>query len=117
MARWRASLIYVGIKHHVVAFDRKTGIEAWRTALPARYKSSASAVNVYCDGEGLFASCAGEIFALDPRNGALLWTDPLKGMGTGIAIFASELGGSTQGAVLAAAEAARQAAAAAAAAG
>lgn len=116
MARWRTSLLYVGIKHHVFAFDRKTGVEAWRTVLPARYKSSTTAVNVFCDAEGLFASCAGEIFALDPRTGALLWNDPMKGMGTGVAIFASDLGGPAQGAALAAADAARQAAAAAAAA-
>lgn len=116
MARWRASFIYVGIKHHVVAFDRKTGVEAWRTVLPARYKSTNTPVNVYCDAEGLFASCAGEIFALAQRSGAILWNNPMKGMGTGIAIFASPRGDSAQGAALAAANSARQAAAASAAA-
>ena len=115
MPRWRTSLLFVGIKSYVIAFDRKTGVETWRTLLPARYKSAASLVNVFCDAEGLFASCSGEIFALDPRTGALLWHDGLKGMGTGMAIFASELGGSGQDSAVVAAEAARQAAAAAAA--
>lgn len=113
MARWRTSLVFVGIKSHVIAFDRKTGVEAWRTQLPARYKSSATLVNVFCDAEGLFATCAGEVFALDPRTGALRWHDPLKGMGTGMAIVASEVGASGQQSAVIAAEAARQAAAAA----
>lgn len=112
MSRWRTSLVYVGIRAHVIAFNRKTGVEVWRTKLPAKYNSATSIVNVFTDAEGLFATCAGEVFALDPRTGALLWHDPLKGMGTGVAIIASELGSSPQGSTTTAAEAARQAAAA-----
>ncbi len=115
MPRARHSLVYVGLKSQVVAFDRKTGQEVWRTPLPARYKSSGSLVNVVRDAEGLFASFAGEIFALDPRTGTLLWNDPLKGLGTGMATIATDLGGSTQFAVLAESEYQKQAAAAAAA--
>jgi len=98
MARARQSLIYVGIKSSVVAFDRKTGEQVWRTQLPARYKSSASLVNVVRDAEGLFASCAGEIFSLDPRTGAILWGDPLKGLGTWLATIATDLGGESNAA-------------------
>lgn len=116
MARRNSSLIYLGIKGHVMAFDRKSGTEVWRAELPARYKSSNSIVNVFCDAEGLFASCAGEVFALDPRSGSLLWHDRLKGMGTGVAIFASPTESSGQAPAIAAADAARRAAAAAAAA-
>lgn len=115
MARARLSLVYVGVKSTVVAFDRKTGTEVWRTALPAKYKSSASFVNVVRDSEGLFASCAGEIFALDPRNGVLLWHDELKKLGTGLLTMATDLGGVSQAAVLSESEHQAQAAAAAAA--
>lgn len=115
MARSRASLVYVGIKSQVVAFDRKHGTEVWRTALPAKYKSSASFVTVMRDAEGLFAACAGEVFALDPRTGALLWHDPMKGLGTGIVTMVSELGSSTPDVAAIAAELQRQAAATAAA--
>lgn len=101
MARARLSLVYVGVKSTVVAFDRKTGTEIWRTVLPAKYKSSSSFVNVARDSEGLFASCAGEVFALDPRNGALLWHDELKKLGTGLLTIATDLGGSSVAAVLA----------------
>lgn len=115
MARARSSLLYVGIKAHVIAFDRKTGQEVWRTALPAKYKTSGHFVNVFRDADGLFAACAGEIFALDPRSGNLLWRDPLTGLGTGLLTMASDLAGSSQSAVAGEHERQRQAAAAAAA--
>jgi outer membrane protein assembly factor BamB len=98
MTRSRGSLIYVGIKHSVIAFDRKTGVEVWSTALPAKYRSTASIVNVVRDTEGLFATCSGEVFALDPKTGALLWHDPLKGFGTGLATLVTDFGGGSQSA-------------------
>ena len=112
-ARARSSLVYVGIKTHVLALDRNGGAEIWRTQLPAKFKSSASLVNVVRDAEGLFATCAGEIFALDPRDGSLLWREPLKGLGSGLTTVATDLGGSTPLSALA--ESQRQAEAAAAA--
>lgn len=111
MPRNRTSLVYVGIKSQVVAFDRRTGVEVWRTALPAKYKSSASFVNVMRDAEGLFATCAGELFALDPRDGTLLWSDPLKGLGTGLVTMATDLAMGSQPAVLIEAQNQHQAAA------
>jgi outer membrane protein assembly factor BamB len=114
MARDKQSLVYIGLKHLVLAFDRKTGVEVWRTSLPAKYKSSASFVNVVRDRDGLFATCAGELFALDPATGTLLWHDQLKGLGTGLVTIATDLGGTTSTTVLE--ESARQTRAAAAAA-
>jgi len=111
-ARARASLVYVGIKTHVLALDRNSGAEIWRTQLPAKYRTSGSLVNVVRDAEGLFATSAGEIFALDPSDGSLLWHEPLKGLGSGLTTIATDLGGSTPLAVLA--ESQRQAEAAAA---
>lgn len=113
----RSSLLFVGIKHHVIAMDRATGAEVWRTQLPAKYRSSAMLVSVLYDGAGLFASMAGEVFALDPKTGALLWHEAFKGLGTGFVTFASEQGGSTsvtETAAAAAAVVAQRAAAAAA---
>ncbi len=95
MARTLNSLVYIGLKHHVLAFDRKHGIEVWRAALPVKYKSSATFVNVVRDREGLFATCAGELFALDPATGAFLWRQELKGLGTGLVTIATDLGGAT----------------------
>jgi outer membrane protein assembly factor BamB len=115
MARSRHSLVYVGLKHQVIAFDRKNGVEVWRQALPAKYKSSSSFVNVVRDRDGLFATCAGELFALDPTTGQLLWHERLKGLGTGLITIATDLGGATANTVLAEATHQQQAAAAAAA--
>jgi len=116
MTRSRASLVYVGIRAHVIAFDRKNGTEVWRTALPAKYKSSGHFVSVMRDKDGLFATCAGEIFALDPRTGALLWHDAMKGLGTGLVSLVSDLGGATSDLPAIAEEQRRRAAASAAAA-
>src|SRR5688572_13340050 len=101
MARSRGSLIYVGIKHSVLAFDRKTGTQVWSTALPAKYRSAASLVNVVRDNDGLFATCSGEVFALDPKTGDLLWHDPLKGFGTGLATLVTDFAGGSQSVALA----------------
>ena len=100
MARNKPSLVYIGLKHLVIAFDRKSGAEVWRVQLPAKYKSSGSFVNVVRDRDGLFATCAGELFALDPDTGAVLWHDPLKGLGTGLMTIATDLGGASATTVL-----------------
>jgi len=36
----------------------------------------------------LYATTKGEIFCLDPATGKILWQNPLKGMGRGIACVA-----------------------------
>lgn len=114
MPRSRGSLIYVGIKNSVLAFDRKTGVQVWSTLLPAKYRSAASLVNVVRDDDGLFATCSGEVFALDPKTGTILWHDPLKGFGTGLATLVTDVGGGSQSAVALAQEMQTRAAAAAA---
>lgn len=114
MPRSPATNIYIGIKSSVVALNRKTGALVWATQLPARYKSSASLVNVFRDAEGLFASCAGELFALNPSDGSVLWHEPLKGFGMGFVTVASDLGSTTSAGAVAAAVQAQAAAAAAA---
>jgi outer membrane protein assembly factor BamB len=92
MPRTKRSLLFVGIKSSVVAVDRASGAEVWRTQLPAKYRSSAMLVSVLFDGQGLFASIAGEVFALNPKTGELLWHEPFKGLGTGFVTMTSELG-------------------------
>ena len=98
MARAKRSLLFIGIKSFVVALDRASGTEVWRTQLPAKYRNSAMLLSVLYDGEGLFASFAGEVFALNPKTGELLWHEPFKGLGTGFVTMASELGAGATGA-------------------
>lgn len=47
-------------------------------------------VNVVLDGGRVFATSCGEIFCLDPLTGDVLWHNPLKGFGTGLATIATQ---------------------------
>ena len=114
MPRSPSTNLYIGIKSSVVALNRKTGAQVWATQLPVRYKSSSVFVNVFRDAEGMFATCNGELFALDPNDGKLLWHEPLKGLGMGFVTLASDLGSTAPTGAIAAALQAQAAAAAAA---
>ena len=109
MPRDQRQLLFVGIKNSVVALDTKDGGEVWRSEV-----GGATMVSVLWDGVELFASSRGEVFRLDPRNGAILWHNKLKGLGLGYIIMSSMRGGSQSGGIEAAHAAAAAAAAAAA---
>ncbi len=76
-------LIYLGIKGTVLALDRRTGAEQWRTPL-----KGSDFVNVAVDGDTLYAAARGEIFCLDALTGRIRWHNPLKGMGWGLITIA-----------------------------
>jgi outer membrane protein assembly factor BamB len=116
MARPRAGIVYVGLKASVVALDRRTGAEVWRTPLKGGVGRSSSFVTLQRDGDILYAGVGGEIWALDPKSGTILWHNPLKGFGYGIASILGDTEDARSSALPgASAENQRQAAAAAAA--
>jgi len=78
-----ASLVYLGIKGTVVALDRRTGMEIWRTPL-----KGSQFVNVTLATDAVLATTRGEIFCLDPVTGSIRWSNPLKGMGWGLITLA-----------------------------
>lgn len=78
-------LIFIGIKGSVVALSRATGKQVWATHL-----KGSDFVNVVLQNGVLLATCYGEIFCLDPLTGNGLWSNPLKGFGTGLATIATE---------------------------
>jgi outer membrane protein assembly factor BamB len=83
------SLVLTGIKGHVVALDRTTGSELWRTKL-----KGADFVNLVSDGSYIFAGTAGEVFCLDSTTGAVLWRNPMKGLGFGlVSLLSGDQGG------------------------
>lgn len=84
MTRLRHDLLFVGIKHSVIALDQRDGTEVWRTKL-----KGSSFVTVLWDGEALCAASQGEVFRLDPATGAVLWQNPMKGLGLGLVSLAS----------------------------
>ena len=90
MPRMRAGVLYVGIKGHVLALDRLTGTELWRTKLQGARMKVYDFVHVHRDGEQLYAAYNGEIYCLDPKTGALRWHNQLRGLGTGLASLLSD---------------------------
>lgn len=85
MARMERGLVYVGLKGHVLALDRRTGEMQWKTKLKGM-----SFVYVQLDGDLLLATTNGEIFALEPKLGGIVWHNPLKGYGLGTASVVGE---------------------------
>lgn len=75
--------LYVGIRGVVVAIDRATGHELWRTSV-----KGADFVNVAVQDGDLFAAARGELYRLDPSSGEILWHNPLKGLGWGLVSIA-----------------------------
>jgi outer membrane protein assembly factor BamB len=79
MSALPTSALLTGIKGQVVALDKSTGHELWRTRL-----KGSDFVHVIADGKLVFASTAGEVFCLDGSTGAILWNNPMKGLGHGL---------------------------------
>jgi outer membrane protein assembly factor BamB len=84
MPRDETVLLFVGIKGSVVALDRATGNERWRTKLKGM-----SFVSLHRDDRYLYAATRGELFCLDPESGALVWQNALKGLGFGLVTMLS----------------------------
>jgi outer membrane protein assembly factor BamB len=79
VADLNSSWIYIGIGGHVVAVDRATGTEMWRTRL-----RTGAVVNLAGDDRSLFASAQGELYCLDPMTGTVLWKNQLRRLGIGL---------------------------------
>jgi|SRR5581483_5454511 len=77
------NLLFIGIKGTVLALDRATGQEVWRTEL----LRSEFLNLVHQDGD-LFAATAGELFCLDSVTGHVRWHNQLKGLGRGLIAIA-----------------------------
>ncbi len=78
--------LFIGIKGSVLALDRATGQELWRTPL-----KGGDFVNVTLEGEQILATTRGEIYCLS-KAGTILWNNPLKGLGHGLVTVATEAG-------------------------
>ena len=79
----QTGLIYIGIAGTVVALDRGTGVEVWRSELKGDF------VNVAVQDGDLYATAKGELFCLDPATGKIRWQNPLKGLGRGLITIAT----------------------------
>lgn len=70
--------VFIGIYGTVLALDSATGEEIWRVVL-----KKGQFISVVMLGEMLLASAGGELWALQKRDGMILWHNKLKGLGHG----------------------------------
>jgi outer membrane protein assembly factor BamB len=79
----QTNVIYIGVHGSVLALDRATGTEIWRTKLKGDF------VNAVIDQGQLYATTQGEVYRLDPGNGQIIWNNSLKGLGLGLVTIAT----------------------------
>ena len=80
----RATVLFIGTRGTVMALDRSTGQEVWRSELKGR-----DFVNLVIDDGVLYATTKGEVFCLDPTTGQIRWQNELRGFGRGLVTIAS----------------------------
>jgi glucose dehydrogenase len=83
----QSNLFFIGIAGTVLALDRATGEDVWRTEL-----KGSDFVNVALQDGDLLATAKGELFCLDAATGQIRWRNKLKGMGTGLISIATTAG-------------------------
>jgi hypothetical protein len=79
-----SDLAFIGIAGSVVALDKATGKQAWATRLRGY-----GFVNILVQEQQLLATVYGEAFCLEPLTGRIIWRNPLKGFGRGLAGIAT----------------------------
>jgi outer membrane protein assembly factor BamB len=101
-----ADLLFVGFNKRVAALDRYSGEIVWDWKAPKGTGYPA----ILLDGDRLLVSVQGYTYCLEPTRGDVVWENPLKGMGVGIACIATVRGSSSAAPAALAASAAAAAA-------
>ncbi len=86
-----ADLVFIGFNKRVAALDRYSGEIVWDWKAP---KGSGYPA-ILLDGDRLLVSVQGYTWCLEPTRGDVVWENPLKGMGVGIACIATARGSSS----------------------
>lgn len=84
--------IFLGAKGEVLAVDRATGQQLWRTKL-----AGGDFVNLILDEDRIVATSKGKAFCLDAATGQLLWRNDLPGLGFGLVSIATASGSTPSG--------------------
>ena len=103
--------LFIATNRFICAIAHDTGRELWRTRLP----NSGMIVSLLFSDGWLFAGCGGNVYALNPANGRIVWNNGLPGTGYQPVMLVREGSSADQGPPIAAELAAQAAAAAAAA--
>lgn len=83
MAQKGGDLVFVGINGTVVALEKSSGTEVWRTEL-----KGSEFVHLAVDEGNVYASTRGRIYCLSAASGEVRWNNPLKGLGLGLVSIA-----------------------------
>lgn len=83
-------IVYLGLKGHVVAVDKKDGATLWQTKLKGGLASGDRFVTLLIEDARVYAHTCGELFCLDADTGEILWNNGLEGLGYDIGSLASE---------------------------
>lgn len=102
-------LVFIGFNSQVIALDRDSGELAWSWQAPKPKRGGY--VTLLLDDDRLIVSVNGYMYCLLPRTGEQIWSNELKGFGTGVASIASVRGHSLHHLAAIAAAQAEQAAA------
>ncbi len=79
--------VYLGVKGSVVAIDKTTGHEKWRTHL-----RGSGFVTTLVDTDIILAHTNGHLYGVDKHDGRQLWHNELPGLGYGLGMLAVEGG-------------------------
>lgn len=79
--------VFLGTHGQVVAVERTTGRELWRTKL-----EGSDFVNLLVDGDRIIATTKGKVFCVDAATGQPLWKNDLPGLGFGLIGIATAAG-------------------------
>ena len=69
-------IVYLGVKGSVVAIDKKSGSEHWRTHL-----KGSGFTTVLVDDDIIIAHTSGHLYGIDPKSGREIWHNDLPGLG------------------------------------
>jgi outer membrane protein assembly factor BamB len=82
-------ILFVGLKGHVVAFNKRDGTQLWKTELRrGLLVGGDSFVTVLAESERVYAHSLGQLFCLDAGTGEMLWTNELAGLGYDVSVLA-----------------------------
>ena len=84
-----SSIVYVGVKTQVSAIDQIHGTTLWQTKLKSGAVSGDGFVTLLVENDRVYAHTYGELYCLDAVTGALLWNNPLEGLGYGMVSLAT----------------------------
>jgi outer membrane protein assembly factor BamB len=105
------NIVYIAAKKWVTAVDSRTGNTLWETEVPGSRFLATGFMTITADATGVYACRSGQVTALDPLDGTILWTHKTRAGGSVLPVVATLFGGAdpSQAATAAAASQAQQA--------